>query len=113
MNETTAGQAAEPWRAAWMAFIAVTDPGRELSELAGDDETDPQWIAAWQAAATAVETGQVRLAREDRDGLRKRMLDLAAELEDQAAQLEAAGGSYGGRMLRRETAGRIRKALDL
>lgn len=83
MSGKTAGQADESWRAAWMAFIAVADPGRDLSELAGGDEADPQWRAAWQAAATAVETDQLRLAREDRDQLRKRMLDLAAKFAGQ------------------------------
>jgi hypothetical protein len=34
-----------------------------------------------EAAAAAVETDQVRLAREDRDQLRKQVLDLAAALE--------------------------------
>jgi hypothetical protein len=36
-----------------------------------------------EAAATAVETGQLSLAREDRDQLRKQVLDLAAKFEGQ------------------------------
>jgi hypothetical protein len=42
--------------------------------------------ALWDAVAAAVETDQLRLAREDRDQLRKQVLDLAAELERLAGE---------------------------
>lgn len=45
--------AVPPWRAAWMAFVATSDPGRDLSGLAQGDDVDPQWRAAWTAAARA------------------------------------------------------------
>jgi hypothetical protein len=44
-----------------------------------------------EAAATAVETEQVRLARQDRDQLRKQVLDLAAELEAEAFRIAPPG----------------------
>lgn len=60
------------------------------------EERDPMMICTdwthpavaregWEAAAAAVETEQLRLAREDRDQLRKAVLGLAGEWKDDAA----------------------------
>jgi hypothetical protein len=43
------------------------------------------WDEHWEAAGRAVETRQLRLAREDRDSLKRRVLDLAADLDNSAA----------------------------
>jgi len=71
----TSEQADEPWRAAWMAFVAVTDPDRELSELAEGDELDPQWVAAWTAAVRAAVAGTPLYAE-----LARQLAALQAEL---------------------------------
>jgi hypothetical protein len=47
-----------------------------------------------EAAAAAVETEQARLAREDRDQLRKQVLDLAAELERLAGEHSQKAAEY-------------------
>jgi hypothetical protein len=49
--------------------------------------------ATWEAAAAAVETGQLRLAREDRDSLRKRVLDLATKWDATADRNQRNGQS--------------------
>jgi hypothetical protein len=66
-------------------------------------------VEAIEPLIRAADAEQVRLAREDRDQLRKRMLDLAAELEDEAASLSATGVTRGNR-LRHETAAKLRRA---
>jgi hypothetical protein len=71
MSGKTAGQQA------YEAFYDATPAGRGLSW----DEIGDSLRGYWTAAAAAVETEQVRLAREDRDQLRKQVLDLAGELD--------------------------------
>jgi hypothetical protein len=70
MSGKTAGQQVYETLGADPASLAVP-----WAFLSADDRQ------VWEAAAAAVETEQVRLAREDRDSLRKRVLDLAAALE--------------------------------
>jgi hypothetical protein len=59
----------------------------------GPDLADSLWARVgqhergrWERGAANVETGQLRLAREDRDQLRKQVLDLAAALEAEGAE---------------------------
>jgi hypothetical protein len=104
-GETAGQQAYEARYAAMAARLGQDEFSWEW------DEVDPGNRADWEAAAAAVETDQVRLAREDRDQLRKRVLDLAAELEDEAASLSATGVTRGNR-LRHETAAKLRHAAE-
>jgi len=78
---------------------------------------------AWEAAAAAVETEQVRLARADRDAVRGRMLTLADELERLADEHMQKADGYdrdaaqenfhrGCGAALRNNAGRIRDALE-
>jgi hypothetical protein len=64
---------------------------------------------AYEAAAAAVETEQVRLARADRDAVRGRMLALAAQLETAAAHTLSREAAEA----KRAAAQQIRKGLDL
>jgi hypothetical protein len=75
----TAGQQAYE---AFVAWRAERDP-----MMICTDWTHPAVAhEGWEAVAATVETGQVRLAREDRDQLRKQVLDLAAALEAEGAE---------------------------
>lgn len=50
---------AEPWRAAWMAFVDASgfEPSA-VRDLASGDDLDPEWKTAWEAAAkAAIDTG--------------------------------------------------------
>jgi hypothetical protein len=114
----TAGEApVEPWRAAWLAFREAA--GFDYADdRAPDDELDAQWIAAWQAAAAALETQQLRLAREGRDSLKRRVLALAAEYGDACGNDKIDGYTPGSlyTALRAEVlnaaGGRLRKLLE-
>jgi hypothetical protein len=76
-NGKTAGQqACIAWNAAYAEQYGI----EARNEWAA---SDPRGRAAWEAAAAAVETDQLRLARESRDDLKRRMLDLAAKFEGQ------------------------------
>ncbi len=50
----TPGQADEPWRAAWMAFLDAS--GFDPRLYVEGDDLDPQWVAAWKATAQAAIT---------------------------------------------------------
>ncbi len=76
MNAQTPGQmACIAWNAAF---------GEQFGIIAADEWElgDPRGRAAWEAAAAAVETEQLREVRADRDRFKKRMLDLAAEYDE-------------------------------
>lgn len=79
MGDTTAGQAAYE---AMHASMRERDPAHmqiawdDLDEFLGWDGLNRSDM---HAAASAVETEQLRLVREDRDQLKKRMLDLAGK----------------------------------
>jgi uncharacterized membrane-anchored protein len=100
---------------------AIWESLRETAPQEFGDDSD-RAFATWdelpairrkrmETAAAAVETQQLRLVREDRDQLRKQVLDLAAELEGEAASLSATGVTRGNR-LRHETAEKLRKIAE-
>lgn len=101
MTAAMPGQAA-PWRAAWMAFIAVTDPDRDLSSLAGDDEADPQWVAAWEAAAQAAIAAQPQPAPEPAAPPRGTVVVTAPVMPDLSTTgertIDVPPGSHGGKL---------------
>ena len=72
--------AATPGQAAYEAFTAV----RYAGSLTTDYSSPTVAHKAWEAAGAAVETEQLRLARADRDQLRKHVLALAADLDNSA-----------------------------
>jgi hypothetical protein len=88
---------------------AVAEFGMPIEAFQPWDQVRESQRTRLEAAAAAVETEQLLLAREDRDAVRERMLALAAELEDEAARNDCACES--------KTAGdaakRIRKGLDV
>jgi hypothetical protein len=107
--------------------IGHTDDGLGYYEF-GDDSD--RAFATWdelpairrkrmETAAAAVETGQLRLAREDCDAVRKAVLDLAAEFGDATENDEIEGYTPGSlyMAIRAEilnaAAAKIRKGLDL
>jgi hypothetical protein len=93
MSGKTAGQAA------YEAGVRVMLDGDIAADRVPDEGPDFAWDAigslerdSWEAAAQAVLNDafpglreQVRLAREDRDQLRKQVLDLAADLDGRCA----------------------------
>ena len=79
-----------------------------LDDLARDGYTSGDTQADWEAAGRAVETQQLRLAREGRDSLRKRMLDLADELEDEGAEYDQIVGDGEVRLLAERLAAQAR-----
>jgi hypothetical protein len=78
-------EAFKAWRAERDPMMLVVDWTHPMAEAARE---------GWEAAAAAVETQQVRLAREDRDAVRGRMLALAAELEAEAYELVPVTGPH-------------------
>lgn len=86
MSGKTAGQVAYETRQAAKARrmgAPDSEPDSTLVAIIGLrwEELPAGMQADEEAAATAVETDQVRLAREDRDQLRKQVLGLAADLD--------------------------------
>ena len=87
--------------------LAAPEPHAADGKIAGQQACDAFWEAVrgdlartgdgwdwalgpgvtkgWEAAGRAVETQQLRLAREDRDRLKRRVLELAADLDNSAA----------------------------
>lgn len=111
MTAKTPGQlACETFWAAVRRLHGGEDAG-DWPGNAWDWANDRNSREAWHEAAAAVETEQVRLAHQDRDSLRERMLDIATELEGEAASLNATGVTRGNR-IRRDAAAKIRKGLD-
>lgn len=105
MSGKPAGQLAyEAWFDAAHGFMPAV--GTTAAEVWARGTGD--WHATWEAAAAAVETEQVRLAREDRDQLRKRVLDLAADLESSAA-VTAPSKKSG---IESDTAAKLRQAAE-
>lgn len=72
---------------------------------------------AWEAAAAAVETEQLREIRADRDQLKKRMLDLASAWKDEAAddltRIRPAPGSSARTDTLNQCASQVCKGLDI
>jgi hypothetical protein len=75
----TAGQQA--YEAGGGGIYGFSDSRQRLAY----EDLDPLARKGFEAAAAAVETGQLRLAREDRDSLKRRVLDLAGELDGRCA----------------------------
>lgn len=113
MNGKSAGQQAyEAARA--FDWVAYPSPWDRLSA---------EYRGKWEQIGAAVETKQIREVRADRDAVRKRGLDLAAALENEAEADEEAAGDHRdatSRLLleeraeaKRQSAARIRKGLDV
>lgn len=82
MNGKSGGETfRDTLRERWIARGRCVDT-RDYDQLPQEDRDD------LEAAAAAVETEQVRSAREDRDQLRAQVLALAAELENEAARAD-------------------------
>jgi len=107
-QEPPAPDGKTPGQLAYETFWAQPQTGLGDTSQRWDYEF-PGIRKAWEAAAAAVETEQVRLARADRDAVRGRMLALAARLDESAAQTEPSRKSE----IEREIAIAIRQELDV
>jgi hypothetical protein len=98
---------AEPWRAAWLAFTDAA--GFTRVPPSADACLDPEWIAAWTAAAKAGATAEVRVLRGTL-ALRDAEIEmLRARLDGHAAPAEPVRYALVEQMGRRATTAAVRE----